>query len=534
MTGATPVSAAAPAGAFAPLAGRVFLVLWVATIVGNVGSFIRDTASGWLATDLSASPAAIAAVQAAATLPVFLLAIPAGVLSDILDRRRFLIAIQLFLATVSVALMLLAASGLTSLTALVALTFFGGVGAALMAPTWQAIVPELVERPMMKQAVALNSLGVNIARAIGPAAGGLLLAVAGATATYAVDVATYALVIAALFWWPRAPRGADPLAERFGGAFRAGLRYARESRELHRVLLRAAAFFLCASAVWALLPLVAREVLGGGSGLYGLLLGAVGLGAILGAVLLPRLRGRLGADGVLLAAALATAFVMALLAAGPAPWQALLLLLVLGAAWIGALTTLNATAQAVLPDWVRGRALAVYLTVFNGAMTVGSLAWGGVAQVAGIAPALLLAAAVLAGVGFAFHRAKLPEGDADLMPSHHWPEPLVAAAVEGDRGPALVTIAYRVSAADRPAFLEAIHRLSRSRRRDGAFAWGITEDVADPETLLEWFLVASWAEHLRQHRRVAGRDADLQHAVQRFHAGGQPPVVRHFLTLDPA
>lgn len=530
--------AAQPAGAFAPLRQKVFLVLWMAAIAGNIGSFIRDTASGWLVTSLSSAPAAVALVQAAATLPVFLLAIPAGVLSDILDRRRFLIAVQVFLGLVSLSLMLLAATGTMTLTSLVALTFLGGTGAALMGPAWQAIVPELVDRPQMKSAVALNSLGINIARAIGPAAGGLLLTLAGTAVTYGVDVASYVFVIAALLWWPRPAREPDPLAERFAGAFRAGLRYARQSRELHVVLLRAAVFFLCASAVWALLPLVTRNLLGGGSGLYGLLLGAVGAGAIGGAILLPRLRTRMDADGLMLLAAVLSAMVMLALSLSPPQAAALPLLALLGAAWITALTTLNGTAQAVLPDWVRGRALAVYLTVFNGAMTAGSLFWGGVAQATGTATTLGLAAAALVLSGLVFHRIRLPRGEADLSPSNHWPEPLMDAALaEGngaaDRGPVLITITYQVAAEDRPAFLDAIRRLSASRRRDGAYAWGITEDVAAPDTLVEWFLVASWAEHLRQHRRTAGHDADVQRQAQRFHRGPSAPEVHHFLTLDP-
>ncbi|MFN7166328.1 MAG: MFS transporter [Pannonibacter sp.] len=527
--------------AFAPLRQRVFLILWLAMIVGNAGSFIRDTASGWLATDLSPSPAAIAAVQAAATLPVFLLAIPAGVLSDILDRRRLLIVIQVLLGLVSLTLMLLSAAGALTLTGLVALTFFGGMGAALIAPTWQAIVPELVPRSDLRSAVALNSLGLNVARAIGPAAGGLLITFAGATATYAVDVATYGIVIAALVWWPRKGKASDPLAESFGGAFRAGLRYARRSKDLHVVLLSAAVFFLCASAVWALLPLITRDLLQGSSGLYGLLLGAVGLGAIGGALALPTLRLRFNSDNLMLLAALVAASVMIALAAAPQPAIALVLLAVLGAAWITALTTLNGTAQSVLPDWVRGRALAVYLTVFNGAMTAGSLAWGGVAEATGLGTALLLAAAGLVLTGTLFHRLRLPRGEADLTPSNHWPEPLVASPLAedltgdaaADRGPVLITIAYKVTAADRAAFLATIHRLSTSRRRDGAYAWGVMEDVADPETLLEWFFVASWAEHLRQHRRVASPDADLQRELLRFHAGDSPPEVNHHLALPP-
>ncbi|SEF95558.1 MFS transporter [Bosea lathyri] len=522
---------APPASSFAPLRQRVFAVLWAATIIGNVGSFMRDVASAWLVTDLSGAPAAVALVQAAATLPIFLLAIPAGVLSDILDRRKFLIAIQVLLGLVSLSLMALAQTGLLTVSSLVGLTFLGGIGAALMAPTWQAIVPELVAKPDLKSAVALNSLGINISRAIGPALGGLILAALGAGFTYGADVLSYVVVIGALIWWKRAPNADDALSERFTGAFIAGLRYARASRELHVVLLRAAIFFACASAVWALLPLVARNLLGGGAGFYGVLLGAVGAGAIIGAFQLPRLRARLDADGLLLLSGIVTAAVMAALAFGPPQWLAVVILLLLGAAWIVALTTLNGVAQAILPNWVRGRALAVYLTVFNGAMTAGSLGWGAVAEAAGISGTLLIGAAALVVAAFIMHRVKLPAGEADLAPSNHWPEPLVASAVENDRGPVLILIEYRVQAADRDAFVKAIHELSIERRRDGAYGWGITEDTADPEKLVEWFIVSSWAEHLRQHRRVSKADADLQNEVRRFHTGENGPVVRHFLYL---
>lgn len=338
-------------GSFAPLRQPVFAVLWAATVLGNTGSFMRDVASSWLMTDLSAAPTAVALVQAAGTLPIFLLASPAGVLSDILDRRKFLIAIQLLLASVSISLMTLSYFGMLSVSALIGLTFLGGIGAALMGPTWQAIVPELVPREDVKGAVALNSLGINIARSIGPAAGGLLLAAFGAAVTYGADVASYILVIAALIWWPRAKNADDALSENFLGAFRAGLRYARASKPLHVVLLRAAIFFAFASAVWALLPLVARQLLGGDASFYGLLLGSVGAGAIGGALVMPKLRKRFDADALLLGSAIITALVMGALSFAPPQWLAIIILLFLGASWITALTTLNGAAQAVLPNW---------------------------------------------------------------------------------------------------------------------------------------------------------------------------------------
>jgi MFS family permease len=519
-------------GSFAPLAQPVFAVLWVATVLGNTGSFMRDVASSWLMTDLSVSPAAVAMVQAAGTLPIFLLAIPAGVLTDILDRRKFLIAVQILLASVSLTLMALAHTGLLSVSSLIALTFLGGVGAALMGPTWQAIVPELVPRQDVKSAIALNSLGINIARSIGPAAGGLLLASFGAAFTYGADVASYIVVIAALVWWPRAKKADDALAESFFGAFRAGLRFTRASQPLRVVLLRAAIFFAFASAVWALLPLVARQLLGGDASFYGILLGAVGAGAIGGALIMPKLRGRLSADGHLLGAAIITAVVMVVLSLAPPKWVAIIVLLFLGGAWITALTTLNGTAQAVLPNWVRGRGLAVYLTVFNGAMTAGSIGWGVLGEAAGIRGTLLIGAAGLLIAGFIMHRMKLPTGDADLVPSNHWPEPLVAEPVANDRGPVLILIEYNVERQHRTAFLHAIDELSHERRRDGAYGWGVTEDSAEPEKIVEWFMVESWAEHLRQHKRVSQADADLQGKVLSYHSGAEKPVVRHFLTIN--
>ena len=527
-----PPTPGAATGSFALLRQPVFGMLWLATVLGNVGSFMRDVVSSWMVAELSASPTVVALMQTAATLPIFLLSIPAGVLSDILDRRRFLIGIQVLLGGVSLALMLLARGHALSIEWLIGLTFLGGVGAALMGPTWQSIVPDLVARADLRNAVALNSLGINVSRAIGPALGGFLLLALGASMTYGANVLTYAFVVAALLRWRRPASADSALKEHFFGALRAGLRYGRSSRELRIVLLRSAVFFAFASAVWALLPLVARQTPGGSAGFYGLMLGAVGVGAILGALLLPRLRQRVDADGLLLLASLIAAIVTAALALAPPRWLGLLLMLVLGLGWIIALTTLNGVAQAVLPNWVRGRGLAVYLTVFNGAMAGGSLAWGLVAQQLGVPVTLFAGACGLALAGVVMHRVKLPSSDAELTPSNHWPEPLLSAPVAHDRGPVLVQVDYRIRLQDRPAFLAVLVQLSRQRRRDGAYAWGLTEDSRDPERLVEWFLLESWAEHLRQHQRVSVADAALQATAHRLHQGPGQPAVFHFLALD--
>lgn len=247
---------------------------------------------------------------------------------------------------------------------------------------------------------------------------------------------------------------------------------------------------------------------------------------------MPRLRQSLNADGLLLGAAMVTAMVMAVLALAPPQIIAITVLLFVGAAWITALTTLNGTAQSVLPNWVRGRGLAVYLTVFNGAMTADSLGWGAVREVVGIRFALLIGAAGLLIVGLVMHRAKLPAGDADLVPSNHWPEPLVAEPIAHDRGPVLILIEYKIEKQNRSALLHALHHLSTARRRDGAYGWGVTEDSADPEKIVEWFMVEFWAEHLRRHKRVSSAEADLQGKVLAYHSGLEKPVVRHFLTIN--
>lgn len=478
------------------------------------------------------TPSAVATVQAAAALPVFLLAIPAGVLSDILDPRKFLIATQILLASSSIILMALSYTGMLSISALIALTFLGGVGAALMGPTWQAIVPGLVPQEDLRSAVALNSLGINIARAVGPAADGLLLATFGAAVAYGVDVVSYLLVIAALIWWPRAKDQSDNLSEGFFGAFRAGLRYARASRPLHIVLIRAGFFFAFASALWALLPLVARQLLEGGASYYGILLGAIGAGAVSSALAMPRLRRLWDSDALMLGSAVMMALVMAVLSLAPPQWLAVVALLLLGGAWITALTTLNGSAQSVLPNWVRGRGLALYLTVFNGAMTAGSLGWGAVGEIAGLSGTLLLAAVASSIAGVVMHRLKLPSGNFDLAQSDHWPAPLVTEPVAHDRGPVLVLIEYQVEENVRSAFIHALYELSQERKRDGAYGWGATEDSADPRRIVEWFMVESWAEHLRQHRRISKVDADLQGKVLAYHVGVHRPVVRHLLTID--
>lgn len=527
MTAAT---ASPPASAFAPFRHRVFLVLWIATVVGNIGGWMRDTSSAWAMTSLAPSPLMVALVQAAATLPIFLFSLPAGALADIVDRRRMMIWVQFGLAGVSLTLMLLAWSGKLDPVWLLVLTLLAGVGAALSGPVWQTIVPELVPRADLKPAVALNSLGINMSRAIGPALAGAIIAFAGVAAAYAVDLATYAVTIAALIWWRREQHPvAEP--ERLGGAMRAGLRYALASAPLRRVLVRSALFFAPASCYWALLPLVARQEIGGGAGGYGLLLAAVGGGAVGGAMIMPRLRAWLSGETLALCATLLTGAATVGLAFASSLLAGAVVLALAGAAWITMLTTLNATAQGVLPDWVRGRGLAVYLTAFFGTMTAGSLAWGQTAAVTSLDTALIAAGTACALAAVFARLLPLPTGDDDLTPSHHWPAPIVSDGGTPAGGPVMVMIDYRVHSTDQPAFAAAAADLRAIRRRDGAYDWGLMVDAAEPDRVTEWFLVGSWAEHLRQHERVTVADEATQARVRAFHGGDAPPQVRHLVPV---
>ncbi len=521
-------------GAFAPFAHRAFAVLWGATLIANIGTWMRDVGLGWTMAELSPSPTMVAAVQAAAMLPVLVLALPAGALADVTDRRRLLFGAQAGLAGVSMLLALLALAGALSPPLLLLAALLGGIGAALSGPAWQAIVPQLVPRAVLRPAIALNAMGVNIARAIGPALGGAILAAAGAWAVFLLDALSFAGILLALAWWRPAPdaiaRRAPP--EAVIGAIGAGLRHARANTALRRVLLRAVAFFLFAAAPWALLPLVARGALQGGPGLYGLMLTAIGAGAVLGALVLPAVRARLRLDAAA-AVMLGTGGVSGaglLLAVAPAAAVAVVACGVLGLSWIVVLTTLNVAAQAALPDWVRARGLALYLSVFSGAMMAGGLLWGIVAELAGVRTALAGAALLGLAAGWIARRAALPEGGEDLRPSDHMPghDALAEPPAPAD-GPVLVMVEYRLrTPEDRAGLLAALAPLEQVRRSDGATAWWALTDPGDPLRVVETFALHDWAEHERMHERATLAAQPLHAAANAFDVDGRP-AVRHLV-----
>jgi predicted MFS family arabinose efflux permease len=524
---------AARASSFAPFRHPAFAVIWTATLVSNVGGWMYSAASGWLMTSLDPDPFIVALVSAVSSLPIFLFAIPAGALADIFDKRKFLIVVEILTTIVSAIYAVMVGLGLATPGNLLLFTFLIGAAGALTVPAWQAVVPQLVPKRDLPPAIAANSVGVNISRALGPALGGVTITAYGIVAPFWINALSNLAIVGSLLWWRPAKRSGTLLpAERFGQAMLVGLRYARHNSHLRATLIRAAGFFLFASAYWALLPLVARQQITGGPGLYGVLLGAIGVGAVAGAFSLPWLKSKLGPDRLMALGALGQAVAMVLYGLAREPATALLASLIAGASWIAALATMSVSAQVALPDWVRGRGLALYTTVFFGCLTLGSAVWGEVAVLVGLPAAHFLAAAgAVAAIALTWHWKLQTGAGIDLTPSMHWPAPLTTQDIAQDRGPVLVTVEYCIRPQDRDAFLEAMAKLEHERRRDGAYRWGIFEDAAEAGRMVETFLVESWMEHLRQHERVTNADRVLQEAVRKFHLIGAPKVT-HLIAAE--
>ncbi|WP_215396256.1 MFS transporter [Rheinheimera oceanensis] len=518
----------------APFGSRHFMVLWIATVMSNVGTWMHDVSAGWLMTSLSPSPLFVALVQTATTLPIFLFALPAGALADIVNKRKLLLGVQLVMAGTALALGYVVYRGDATPAVLLLFTFMMGIGTAVAAPAWQAIVPGLVPRKILQQAVAVNSVGINISRAIGPALGGFIIGYSIAL-PFLINGLSFLLVVCALLWWR--PIATPPRllpAENMAGALKAGVRYALHSSPLKATLARALSFFLFASAYWALLPLIAKNLLNGDATLYGFMMGAVGVGAVSSAFILPSLRKQFGADTLVALGTVGTAMCMLVLASAYSQQLAVVSCFFAGACWIAVLTSLNVSAQVALPEWVRARGLAVFITVLFGSMSVGSLFWGQLSSLFGVANALYCAAAVLVLIIPLTWRFKLQVGESmDLSPSMHWPQPVVGVEFEQDQGPVMITLEYFVKPDDKHAFYLAAHKLKEQRYRDGAYTWGLFEDTAKPGRFIECFMVESWLEHLRQHERVTHADADIQNIVLSFHQGPKP-VVEHYIAASHA
>jgi MFS family permease len=491
---------------------------------------MEDVGEAWLMTSLSTSPLMVALVETAGSLPVVLLAVPSGTFADLIDRRRLLLITQAWMLITAATLGLLTIAGLATPWLLLGLAFALGLGAALNGPAWEAITPELVAREDLPAAVTLGVVAFNVARAVGPALGGLLVAAFGSGPVFLLNAASFLGVLFVLYRWRRPVDKSNLPPEHVLRAMRAGVRYVRHTPALLAVMVRSAAFILCASALWALLPLVARRGLGLGATGYGILLGCLGLGAVTGASFLPKVGRKISTNSLVVVGTLIFAAVTIVLGYVRVATLVGASLFFGGIAWVALLSTFNVAAQTEAAAWVRARVVGVYMLAFFGGFACGSALWGWVAGRIGISAALLIAAAGLVaglatGVRFKLRRSEHP----NLTPSAYWPEPRVRAEPEAGTGPVLVTIEYLINPEDARAFTEAARALGEIKQRDGAFYWNLFRDTADPGRFIETLIVDSWGEHRRQHGRLTEADREVEKRVQSFQLGGSPPKISHLI-----
>jgi MFS family permease len=520
---------------WAPLRSPVYRALWIAQFVSNLGTWMQTVGAQWMLVESPDAAVLVPLVQTATTLPVMLLALPSGVLADLVDRRRLLIATQGAMAAGVGLLAVLTGVGLTTPTLLLLMLFVIGCGQALTAPAWQAIQPDLVPPEQIPAAAALGSMSMNGARAVGPAIAGALVSLAGPAPVFALNAVSFVGIVFVLIAWHRPAEKRDYPPERALAALSAGGRFIRSSPIVRRILLRTLLFIAPASALWGLLPVIAANQLGLGSTGYGVLLGALGVGAVLGAFVLSRLRSRFGQNALLTAGAAGFAAATAVLALVHHFAVVLAALVIGGAAWLLTLSTLNAAMQLSLPAWVRARGLSVYQLIFMGGQAVGSLLWGLLAGATTSVTSLLvsvglLVVCALTSIWMPLHAGT---GNLDLTPSAHWPEPTLVFEPEPLDGPVLVLTSYRVPPENEAGFLSVMAALGRSRQRTGASSWRLFRSVEEECTFVETFVVRSWGEHMHQHHmRLTGQDQLIEQRVESYTDG--IPISQHYLAVrDP-
>ncbi len=518
MTQTAPVRAPEPP-AFAPLAHSGFRWLWPAVVVSYVGIWSQTVGAQWLLVNGPHANVTVALIQTAVMLPMMLFSLPAGVLADRYDRRWIMIVIQVYIALASLALAGLTAAGFATPAVVLLFTFLLGLGGAVMQPAWQATLPEVVPRDQLGAATRLEMVGMNFGRSVGPALAGVVIGLSGVPWVFMITVVTALFLVVVLLTWRR-PEPTEPprTRERFLPALQAGIRYVRHDRVVRRILLRAVLFIAPATVLWALIPIVARERLDIDAGAYGALFGALGVGAVVAALTVGRLRSAISINTLLVAAGLVFAVVLAVVVLVPIFVVALVALVIGGAAWTAVISTLNAEMQVVLPTWVRARGLAVYLVTFTGSQAVASIVWGQIATLTGIVIAFVIAAVLVAGASLAGHFLKMPEiPGSDQEISTYWGDLSVPVELQPTDGPILVTVEYVVLPERVAEFLASTAALRRSRLRSGASRWELYRIAEVPGHFVETFLVASWEEHLAQHReRLTLADQRIEETTRSF------------------
>ncbi|MNI00841.1 enterobactin exporter EntS [compost metagenome] len=521
----------------APFKNQTFRTIWIASLASNFGGLIQAVGAAWMMTSISNSQDMVALVQSSTTLPIMMFSLIAGALADNFNRRSIMLTAQLFMLAVSIALTIFAYLDLLTPWLLLCFTFLLGCGVALNNPAWQASVGDIVSREMLPQAVTLNSVGFNITRSVGPAIGGAVVAAAGAAAAFALNAASYvALMYALLRWKPERRDDALP-RETLLRALSAGLGYVSMSPNILNVLLRGMLFGFSASAILALLPIVARDLVSGGPLTYGIMLGCFGVGAIGGAMSNARLREKLTSERIVQFAFLGFAASSSVIALSTNTALTALVLIVPGACWVLALSLFNTTVQLSAPRWVVGRALSFYQTTTFGGMAVGSWIWGVGAENLGVSVSLSLASLAMLVGGLAGLRNPLPQfTDIDLSPLNKFNEPMLRLDLQPRSGPIVLQIDYEIAEHDIPEFLTLMARRRRVRIRDGARQWALMRDLEHPEIWTETYHTATWADYVRHNRRRLQIDEEIWDAIRKLHKGVDGPRVHRMIerqTIPP-
>jgi MFS family permease len=511
---------------------RVFRALWIAVLVSNVGNYLQVVGAQWLLVNAAHAAILVALVTTADMLPDALFGLVGGVLADIFDRRRLLIVVQLGMGVLAIVLAGLAYAGRLTPALVLTFTFLLGCSSVLSNPAYQSLAPELTTEAQAQAGATLGSVSLNLARVIGPAVAGLLVAWLGVPFVFALNAATYVffgLVVAA--WRPKV-RPAPELPEHFMSALRAGVRYLLNARVPKRMLLRIAVFVLPASVLWALLPLVATQRFQLGAAGYGILLGAVGAGAILGAVLLSRLEHRLSDSALIVASGVIFALALGLLAVLPTAVGAFLVLVPAGAGWIIILSIVNSRLEMILPTWIRARGLSMYQMLLFGAQAVGAVLWGAIGDTIGVMPAFLIASGLLLiGIGSFRWWPFLDLSRIDPHTGAIWPDPELAITPDPESGPVVVENVYTIPAAKEVEFLHVMDRVRRSRLRTGATRWSLFRKGERSHSFIEMYSMSSWQDHLRQHRyRITRHDAALDNQARAL--SDSPIQTSHLITVD--
>ena len=516
--------------ALAPFRHGIFRAVWSGSLVSNFGGLIQGVGAAWMMTTIATSSYQVALVQASTTLPIMLFALVAGAIADSFNRRKVMLVAQTFMLVVSALLTVFTWYGWMTPWTLLAFTFLIDSGTALNSPAWQASVGDMVPRAKVPAAVALNSLGFNITRSVGPAIGGVIVAAAGAAAAFAANAISYiGLIVVLARWRPEEPAQTLP-RESLGAAMGAGLRYVAMSPNIAKVLVRGSAFGFSAGAVLALLPLVARDVVKGDALTYGIMLGAFGIGAVGGALISVRLRQLLSSEVMVRMAFAGFALCAFNAAVGHNAWQTSAGLLIGGACWVIALSHFNVTVQMSTPRWVVGRVLSIYQTATFGGIALGSWIWGIVADAHGAETALIAAAiAMLAGGAIGFVLPLPKQTVLNLDPLNRFKEPMLSLDLKPRSGPIAIMIEYIVREEDVPEFLATMAERGRIRRRDGARNWTLARDLENPSVWIEHYHTPTWVEYIRHNRRATHADAVVGERIRALHSGEDPPRVRRMI-----